>query len=346
MTRASQFALAAGLALTAGVFLSAPASASLSLLLAVAGGGGSGFANDTPGDAGQITENGDNGGGTFGGLGGVAGQGGQGGQNNSGVNSNGGGGGGWLSKGGDGIGGSIFEDFGSGLGGFGPPTFAGGLGGQFSGANSNGGFGGGGGGGFQGGGGGGGYSGGGGGDGVTDPGGGGGSFISSAFSGVSGTPGENGVPNDGLSGEAGFVEIDSTIFSFTGSIQNFIVPTTGTYSISAAGGQGGSGEVSAGNGGFGAELSGDIFLTAGTDLQIVVGGGGSSGNFDDIWGGGGGGGSFLYTGVIPEPSTWAMMLLGFAGLGIAGYRRARAGRAMLAATGSLASTAALTGSHA
>ena len=26
---------------------------------------------------------------------------------------------------------------------------------------------------------------------------------------------------------------------------------------------------------------------------------------------------------IPEPSTWAMMLLGFAGLGFAGYRRAR-----------------------
>jgi hypothetical protein len=26
---------------------------------------------------------------------------------------------------------------------------------------------------------------------------------------------------------------------------------------------------------------------------------------------------------IPEPSTWAMMLLGFAGLGYAGYRNAR-----------------------
>jgi hypothetical protein len=31
--------------------------------------------------------------------------------------------------------------------------------------------------------------------------------------------------------------------------------------------------------------------------------------------------------LIPEPSTWAMMLLGFAGLGFAGYRRARAGHA-------------------
>ena len=30
--------------------------------------------------------------------------------------------------------------------------------------------------------------------------------------------------------------------------------------------------------------------------------------------------------VVPEPSTWAMMLLGFAGLGFAGYRRARMAR--------------------
>jgi hypothetical protein len=34
---------------------------------------------------------------------------------------------------------------------------------------------------------------------------------------------------------------------------------------------------------------------------------------------------------VPEPSTWAMMLLGFAGLGYAGYRRARAGHAALTA---------------
>ncbi len=36
-------------------------------------------------------------------------------------------------------------------------------------------------------------------------------------------------------------------------------------------------------------------------------------------------------GGVPEPSTWAMMLAGFAGLGFAGYRRARAGHATLAA---------------
>ena len=32
-------------------------------------------------------------------------------------------------------------------------------------------------------------------------------------------------------------------------------------------------------------------------------------------------GTATFTATIPEPSTWAMMLLGFAGLGIAGYRR-------------------------
>ena len=34
---------------------------------------------------------------------------------------------------------------------------------------------------------------------------------------------------------------------------------------------------------------------------------------------------------VPETSTWAMLLLGFAGLGFAGYRRAKAGRTALAA---------------
>jgi hypothetical protein len=36
------------------------------------------------------------------------------------------------------------------------------------------------------------------------------------------------------------------------------------------------------------------------------------------------------TGLVPEPSTWAMMLLGFAGLGFAGYRSARKAGAMAA----------------
>ena len=44
----------------------------------------------------------------------------------------------------------------------------------------------------------------------------------------------------------------------------------------------------------------------------------------DIVGAGAFNAAFSVSGsVVPEPSTWAMMLLGFAGLGFAGYRRAR-----------------------
>jgi hypothetical protein len=39
---------------------------------------------------------------------------------------------------------------------------------------------------------------------------------------------------------------------------------------------------------------------------------------------------FLRRSIIPEPSTWAMMLLGFAGLGFVGYRQTRKGRAAIA----------------
>ena len=37
-------------------------------------------------------------------------------------------------------------------------------------------------------------------------------------------------------------------------------------------------------------------------------------------------GTFVVGGAVPEPSTWAMMLLGFAGLGIVGYRQTRRAR--------------------
>jgi hypothetical protein len=47
-------------------------------------------------------------------------------------------------------------------------------------------------------------------------------------------------------------------------------------------------------------------------------------------GSGGFGFDYAFGGAVPEPSTWAMMLLGFAGLGFAGYRRARKSRAVLA----------------
>ena len=38
--------------------------------------------------------------------------------------------------------------------------------------------------------------------------------------------------------------------------------------------------------------------------------------------------SFEATGGVPEPSTWAMMALGFAGLGFLGYRKTRRDNAL------------------
>jgi hypothetical protein len=34
-------------------------------------------------------------------------------------------------------------------------------------------------------------------------------------------------------------------------------------------------------------------------------------------------GTFVLGGAVPEPSTWAMMLIGFAGLGYAGFKQTR-----------------------
>jgi hypothetical protein len=47
------------------------------------------------------------------------------------------------------------------------------------------------------------------------------------------------------------------------------------------------------------------------------------GTFEWTWGTGANQNFTLVIGEVPEPSTWAMMLLGFAGLGLAGWRHRR-----------------------
>jgi PEP-CTERM motif len=42
-------------------------------------------------------------------------------------------------------------------------------------------------------------------------------------------------------------------------------------------------------------------------------------------------GNFTIGTAVPEPSTWAMMLIGFAGLGYASYRRSKKNAAALVA---------------
>jgi PEP-CTERM motif len=320
---------ASALLLAAGMGLSAIAHAD-PIIIAGGGGGAGYYTVSVPGGAGQTGTAGQNGSGPAGGAGGVNGSGGGGGTDDGGYN--GGGGGGWNSAGGNGVGnGPTPAAGGSGNGGSGPPTFAGGAGGgQGDGGPSTGvtgGYGGGGGGGWQGGGGGGGYSGGGGGDGSNYAGGGGGSYFGSSVIPLVMVSGFNGTPDgDAQAALNGYVTIEGlTTFDYTGGLQSFVVPYSAYYEILAVGAEGGGGEGS--SGGYGAEMLGQLYLDAGTTLDIVVGGGGVSGDFGTIWGGSGGGGSFVYTSgaisSVPEPGPLALLGIGIGLLGLAGARRYR-----------------------
>ena len=82
-----------------------------------------------------------------------------------------------------------------------------------------------------------------------------------------------------------------TTFSYDGAVIQFdTITTTGTYDVTAAGGQGGSNADIGAAGGLAATSGGDIFLQSGAVLEIVVGGAGGNSTFA---GGGGGGGSFV-----------------------------------------------------
>ncbi|MEI6882064.1 MAG: glycine-rich protein, partial [Bacteroidota bacterium] len=91
----------------------------------------------------------------------------------------------------------------------------------------------------------------------------------------------------------------------TQGIQEWIVPTTGLYTILANGAQGG------GNGGLGARMQGQFSLTAGQKLFIVVG---QQGNGPADGGAcGGGGGSYVSTGNSTYTTSTALIVAGGGG---------------------------------
>ncbi len=83
---------------------------------------------------------------------------------------------------------------------------------------------------------------------------------------------------------AAVTQARATVIIYSGAATTYTVPVTGTYDIVVEGAQGGNRVAS--SGGLGAQVGGDLTLTAGTVLDVVVGGMG--------YGGAGGGGSFLY----------------------------------------------------
>jgi hypothetical protein len=118
------------------------------------------------------------------------------------------------------------------------------------------------------------------------------------------------------------VTIDGIPEGTVGAIVEFDL-SAGIHTIVVTGAQGGFGGAvdTYFGGGSGAEVSGLVDFAQATELEILVGQAGGS-SFNDP--GGGGGGSFVWMVPVPEPSTWAMLVLGFAGLGLADWRaRAR-----------------------
>ncbi len=109
-------------------------------------------------------------------------------------------------------------------------------------------------------------------------------------------------------------------FGYTGSIETYTIPTTGSYDITASGAQGG-GYNSAGAiaGGMGATIGGDLSLTSGEMLHILVGGMGASQSYPGGSFGGGGGGSFVALGNSLSSSTPLVVAGGGGGSGTGGY---------------------------
>jgi len=88
----------------------------------------------------------------------------------------------------------------------------------------------------------------------------------------------------------------ASLVTVGGGIQNWTVPSSGTYTIETFGASGGDGSLS--DPGYGARIKGDFELTAGTVISILVGQKGSVGSGEA---GGGGGGTFVWNPTLNDP---------------------------------------------
>jgi hypothetical protein len=101
----------------------------------------------------------------------------------------------------------------------------------------------------------------------------------------------------------------------TGTIQSWVVPETGNYSIEAWGAQGGSTPYGQA-GGSGARMFGHFLLTAGETIKILVGQAGTGGLLtqgNNHSGGGGGGGTFVTR--TPHNTTGSILVIAGGGGG-------------------------------
>ena len=87
---------------------------------------------------------------------------------------------------------------------------------------------------------------------------------------------------------------NNSYFTVTGGIQSWVVPSTGTYEITAAGAVGGA--TPSAIGGKGRVITSQISLTQGETIKIIVGQTGGQIQFSTGYAAGGGGGSFVVRG--------------------------------------------------
>lgn len=111
----------------------------------------------------------------------------------------------------------------------------------------------------------------------------------------------------------------TTVFNYTGGVQYWTAPSTGSYTVNVWGAQGGSGYYS--NGGLGAGLGATFQFTAGDHLTLVVGGAGRGRDS-----GGGGGGASTVIATTPGRPQYGLLIAAGGGGGGGYYHDGSPGR--------------------